>query len=329
MAAEPRAAVDKPPAIFLMGPTASGKTGLAMALRSHLPCDIVSVDSTQVYRGLDIGSAKPDAAELAAHPHRLIDIRDPAEPYSVAEFRRDALREMAAISAAGRIPLLVGGTMLYFRSLLDGLAEVPAVDPAIRSDLERRAALSGWPALHEELCRCDPATAARLHPNHSQRICRALEVYLSTGVPLSQWQAQQQATALPYNVTQIAIKGLERPHLHARIEQRFDAMLAAGLVEEVRGLRARGDLSEALPAIRAVGYRQVWRHLQGNTDAATMRQEALAATRQLAKRQLTWLRGWQPAAHTIGTEPEALRVVLQACGGMANYFDNPRGPHPV
>lgn len=302
-----------------MGPTASGKTALALDICQHLNCDIISVDSTQVYRGLDIGSAKPSAAEQAAHPHRLIDICDPAQAYSVAEFRRDALREMDEIAAAGRVPLLVGGSMLYFRALLDGLAEIPPVDAAIRQDLERRAAAQGWPALHAELERCDPEAAARIHPNHSQRIGRALEVYLGTGVPLSRWQSQQNATPLPYAVSQLALLPADRALLHQRIEQRFDAMLSAGLVEEVRALMQRGDLSPELPALRAVGYRQVWAMLAGELDAAQMREQALAATRQLAKRQLTWLRGWTPK--TIELDQNiSINPVLQALGAEIDNY---------
>jgi tRNA dimethylallyltransferase len=280
----------RPLAVFLMGPTASGKTALACALAERFPLEIVSVDSALVYRGLDIGAAKPDAATLARFPHRLIDLRDPADAYSAAEFRIDAEREMAAITAAGQVPLLVGGTGLYFRALQKGLSNLPEADPALRARLNAEAATVGWAAMHERLERVDPAAAARIHATDAQRIQRALEVIALTGRPLS---AQQKGGRgkFPYRVLKLALIPVERVKLHARIAERLDAMLAAGLVEEVTRLRARGDLRAELPALRAVGYRQTWEHLEGEFDLAELRNRAVFATRQLAKRQLTWLRG--------------------------------------
>ncbi len=281
-----------------MGPTASGKTRLAFELCDRLNAEIISVDSALVYRGLDIGSAKPTAEELALYPHALVDIRDPAQPYTAAEFRRDALAAMQDISARGKLPLLVGGTMLYFKALIEGLVELPAIDPAIREDIERQASIRGWPALHAELAACDPITAASLHPNHSQRIGRALEVYRGTGRALSQWQSEQQEQVLAYRLFQVAVAPVDRALLHQRIEQRLNTMFASGFLAEVEKLYARGDLDRNLPAIRAVGYRQAWEYLSGEIDETTMRAKALAATRQLAKRQFTWLRKW-PDLHWL------------------------------
>ncbi|MBK9426657.1 MAG: tRNA (adenosine(37)-N6)-dimethylallyltransferase MiaA [Gammaproteobacteria bacterium] len=291
------APTDRPRALAIAGPTASGKTALALALRERAPVEIISVDSAQVYVGMDIGTAKPDAATLARAPHRLIDIRDPAIPYSAAEFVVDARREMAAITAADRIPLLVGGTMLYFHLLIEGMAKLPAANPELRAELAAAAARHGWPHLHAELARVDPETAAQLHPRHSQRIQRALEVYRATGQPLSRLLGAQREgqgiapIAADYNLTMVALLPPSRDLLHQRIAQRFETMLAAGLVAEVRALYERGDLNPDLPSIRAAGYRQVWAHLAGECDAATMAAQGIAATRQLAKRQLTWLRG--------------------------------------
>ncbi len=273
-----------------MGPTASGKTELAVRLVETFPCDIVSVDSALVYREMNIGTAKPDAALLRRAPHRLIDFLDPSESYSAAQFRADALREMAAITQAGRIPLLVGGTLLYFRALFRGLSALPSADAAVRAELEADAAARGWPALHAELAAVDPATAGRLHPHDAQRIQRALEVYRLTGRPLSALQTGGGAV-LPYRWLKLALAPAERAELHRRIGARFEAMLAAGLLDEVRQLYERGDLTPAHPAMRAVGYRQLWQHLAGELDLATASQRAVAATRQYAKRQLTWLRG--------------------------------------
>lgn len=290
-----------PPAIFLMGPTASGKTDLAIALSQRLPCELISVDSALVYRGLDIGSAKPDPGTLARYPHALVDICEPSEAYSAANFRRDALAEMRRISAAGRIPLLVGGTMLYFKALLEGLADMPSASPAVRAEINALAADRGWPAVHAELARVDPLSAARIHPNHSQRLSRALEVYRVSGKPMSQLQAEQGQVALPYTVFQFAIAPGQRSVLHNRIALRLQQMFGNGFVDEVRGLMARGDLHADLPAVRAVGYRQVWQHLQGEFDLETAYERALIASRQLAKRQLTWLRGW-PDLHWVDSE---------------------------
>jgi len=281
---------ERPLAIFLMGPTASGKTALACALAEQFPLDIVSVDSALVYRGLDIGAAKPDAATLGKFPHRLIDLRDPAEPYSAAEFRVDAEREMAAIAATGRVPLLVGGTGLYFRALQKGLSELPDADPALRARLNAEGESIGWAALHDRLAKLDPLAAERIRPTDPQRIQRALEVIALTGRPLSEQQTGGRRR-FPYRVLKLALIPADRTTLHARIGERLDAMLAAGLVEEVRNLRARRDLRAELPAMRAVGYRQAWQHLEGEFGLAELRNRAVFATRQLAKRQLTWLRG--------------------------------------
>ncbi len=287
---------DKPLAISLMGPTASGKTGLAIELRKHLPVELINVDSTQVYRHLNIGSAKPDAETLAKDPHRLLDIRDPSEVYSAAEFLADARREMAEISAAGRIPLLVGGSMMYFKVLQEGLSQLPEADQKIRHDLEQRAAKQGWPSLHAELQAVDPQTASRLHPNHSQRIQRALEVYQLTGEPMSALQAESVGgLSQQYDFRQIALIPQNRSLLHQRIEQRFEAMMALGFAEEVQGLYERGDLHVNLPAIRSVGYRQLWDYCAGDYSLQDAVEKALIATRQLAKRQLTWLRNWPQA----------------------------------
>ena len=280
----------RPPAVFLMGPTASGKTALACALRERFAVELVSVDSALVYRGLDIGAAKPDAATLARHPHALLDLRDPAEPYSAADFRADALAAMARIQAQGRVPLLVGGTGLYFRALQRGLSALPDAAPGIRARLAGEAAVHGWPALHARLATLDPVAAARIGPNDAQRLQRALEVIELTGRPLSGQQTGGSGERFPWRVLKLALLPADRGELHARIEQRFDAMLAAGFLDEVRALRARGDLDPDLPALRAVGYRQAWEHLDGITDTATFRDKGIFATRQLAKRQITWLR---------------------------------------
>jgi len=289
-----------PPAICLMGPTACGKTRVAVALAQEFPVEIISVDSALVYRGLDIGAGKPDAATLARAPHRLIDIRDPAEPYSAAAFRTDALREMREILARGKIPLLVGGTMLYFKALRDGLADLPAADPAVRSQILALAAAEGWPAVHARLANVDPVAARRIHPNDPQRLQRALEVHALSGRSLSELhdaQLSDPAAELPCKLVFLALLP-ERAALHEVIARRFDAMLKAGLLAEVAALRARGDLHPGLPAIRSVGYRQVWEYLDGLYGHDVMVEKAVAATRQLAKRQHTWLRGW-PALHEL------------------------------
>ncbi len=274
-----------------MGPTASGKTALAVALVERFPLEILSVDSALVYRGMDVGTAKPDAATLARAPHHLLDIRDPTESYSAAAFRDDALRLMADITARGRVPLLVGGTMLYFRALLKGLDDLPRADAATRQAIEADAAQRGWPALHADLAQVDPPTAARLAPNDSQRIGRALEIVRLTGTPMSALLDRGQ-TDLPYRVLQLALIPSDRAVLHRRIAERFDAMLAAGLLDEVQTLRRTYALTPDLPAMRAVGYRQAWAHLEGEISGAELREQGIAATRQLAKRQLTWLRAW-------------------------------------
>lgn len=277
-----------------MGPTACGKTAVAAELVQSLPFSIISVDSALVYKGLDIGSGKPDAALLARAPHRLIDIRDPAEPYSAADFRRDALQAIEEVQQEGRIPLLVGGTMLYFKVLRDGLASMPAATPEIRARILEQARVQGWPALHQRLQQVDPEAAARIHPNDPQRLQRALEVHESSGQALTALHRDNhQSPTLPFQLIFLGMIPQDRKALHAQIERRFHNMLEQGLVEEVRRLRARGDLDASLPAIRAVGYRQVWEYLEGQTDHATMVSKALAATRQLAKRQLTWLRSWR------------------------------------
>ncbi|MBL6820880.1 MAG: tRNA (adenosine(37)-N6)-dimethylallyltransferase MiaA [Luminiphilus sp.] len=268
-----------------MGPTASGKSALAEQLAETFDGELISVDSALVYRGLSIGAAKPD------YPHHLIHIRDPADPYTAADFARDAAQCIRAVRDRGRQPILVGGSMLYFRALIQGLDEVPAIAPEIRADIEAEAQAKGWPALHAQLAEVDPATAERLHPNHSQRICRALEVYRETGTPLSEWQGGQTLSSVA-GFECIALCPEDRSVLHQRITKRLSDMFDAGLVDEVRALRARGDLHTDLPAVRAIGYRQVWEHLAGQTDLADCREKVLAATRQLAKRQLTWLRSW-------------------------------------
>jgi len=291
-----------PPAIFLMGPTAAGKTDLAIELTKVLPCELISVDSALVYRGMDIGTAKPSKALLAEFPHRLIDILDPAEAYSAADFRRDALQAMGEITARGKIPLLVGGTMLYYKALIDGLADMPAADPQVRAQIEEEAARLGWQALHEQLAAIDPESAARIHPNDPQRLSRALEVYRVSGQSMTALRQRQSAQTteaaasglqqLPYTVANLAIAPANRQVLHRRIEQRFTLMLEQGFIDEVVALRERSDLHAGLPSIRAVGYRQVWDYLDGKLTSAEMRERGIIATRQLAKRQFTWLRSW-------------------------------------
>ena len=290
-----------PPAIFLMGPTAAGKTDLALELARSLPCELISVDSALIYRGMDIGTAKPEKSVLAEFPHRLIDIRDPLEAYSAAEFRADALAAMAEITSRGKIPLLVGGTMLYYKALLEGLADMPSADEGVRREIEAQAAAQGWAAVHAELARVDPQSAARIHPNDPQRLTRALEVWRVSGLSMSEHRLRQQQNAgletpgggqFPYTVAQLAIAPLERQVLHERIARRFQLMLEQGFIEEVETLRRRGDLHAALPSIRAVGYRQAWDYLDGRLTHDEMVERGIIATRQLAKRQFTWLRGW-------------------------------------
>ena len=311
-----------PPAIFLMGPTASGKTDLALNLCERLPCDIVSVDSAMIYRDMNVGTAKPSAEELARAPHRLIDILDPAETYSAAQFREDALTEMTRIAEEGRIPLLVGGTMLYFRTLLQGMADLPEADPQLRRELTEEAMTAGWPALHERLATLDPEAARGIHPNNHQRLLRALEVVLKSGRPISrQWRettpghntyGQGDArAALPYTVVQIALFPTDRSQLHEQISRRFAQMLDRGLVEEVKALRMRGDLHLDMPSMRCVGYRQVWEYLEGLYDRVELEARGAAATRQLAKRQLTWLRGWPDLSCIDPYEQNALTEALK------------------
>lgn len=302
-----------PPAIFLMGPTASGKSDLALALVQRLPCEIISVDSAMVYRGMDIGTAKPERAVREAVPHHLIDIRDPSEPYSAAQFRADALRVMAGITRAGRIPLLVGGTGLYFRALERGLSALPGADPAVRVRLGAEGEAQGWAALHARLAEVDPAAAARIHPNDPQRIQRALEVYELSGVPMSTLQTGGDGERFPYAPLKLVLSPPERERLHVRIAGRFRRMLEEGLVDEVRALYERGDLDPALPSLRAVGYRQVWQFLAGEIDCDEMERRAIIATRQFAKRQLTWLRA-EPDARWFDSEAaDLLATVLKYC----------------
>jgi tRNA dimethylallyltransferase len=291
-----------PPAIFLMGPTAAGKTDLAIELTKVLPCELISVDSALVYRGMDIGTAKPSTELLAEFPHRLIDILDPVQSYSAAEFRADALVAMADITARGNIPLLVGGTMLYFKALQEGLADMPPADASVRAQLEAEAVALGWQGLHDQLAEVDPVSAARIHPNDPQRLIRALEVYRVSGLSMTAHREEQTAQStdaaasgrhqLPYTVANLAIAPADRHVLHDRIAQRFVHMLEQGFVDEVLALRARGDLHAGLSSMRAVGYRQVWDHLDGKLTLDQMQERGVIATRQLAKRQFTWLRSW-------------------------------------
>jgi tRNA dimethylallyltransferase len=301
----------RPPAIFLMGPTASGKTELACALAERFPLDLVSVDSALVYRGLDIGTAKPDAATLARFPHRLIDIRDPGQPYSAAQFRKDALAAMREIGARGRVPLLVGGTGLYFRALELGLSSLPGADPSTRERLAGEALAAGWASLHARLARIDPEAAARIRPGDAQRIQRALEVIELSGRPLSKQQGGLRSR-LPWRVLKLCLYPVDRAVLHARIARRFDAMLAAGFLDEVRRLRDRypaGIVDRDLPAWRTVGYRQALEHLDQGFDAAELRDRVVFATRQLAKRQITWLRSELDARRF---DPERSDLVARA-----------------
>ncbi len=302
-----------PLVICLAGPTAAGKSASTLALAERWPLEIVNVDSATIYRGMDIGTAKPSAAEQALVPQHLLDILDPAQSYSAAEFRADALRLIGEITARGRIPLLAGGTMMYYKALRDGLDDLPQADPALRAELEARAARDGWPALHAELARLDPVTAARLAPNDSQRIQRALEICQLSGQPMSALLGRQRAAAgeADNRYLTISLEPSERAALHARIEQRFDAMLANGLLDEVRGLHARADLHPGLPSVRCVGYRQMWAHLDGEISLEEAREQGIAATRQLAKRQITWLRA----------QPERVIVDCLAADAVAQTID--------
>ena len=310
-----------------MGPTAAGKTDLAIELTRVLPCELISVDSALVYRGMDIGTAKPSKEVLAAHPHRLIDILDPAESYSAADFRRDALQAMAEITARGNIPLLVGGTMLYYKALLDGLADMPAADAQVRAQLEAQADAFGLAELHRQLAEVDPESAARIHPNDPQRLIRALEVYRVSGESMTAHRQRQFAESLaadaggqghlPYTVASLAIAPTDRHILHQRIASRFSQMLEQGFVDEVRELRARSDLHAGLPSIRAVGYRQVWEYLDGKLSEAEMRERGIIATRQLAKRQFTWLRGWSDIHWLDSLACDNLSRTLQYLGTVS------------
>ena len=310
----------RPLVLLLMGPTASGKTDLAIELAKALNGELISVDSALVYCGLDIGSAKHD------YPHQLIDIRDPATPYSEADFVADAVPLVEHIVARGKVPILVGGTMLYFKALLEGLNEMPCADPGMRAQIEHEAKCQGWPALHAKLQEVDPVSAARIHPNHSQRLARALEVYRTSGKPMSAWQSHQQTSPLPaerYRLLPLGLCPQDRSVLHERIALRFAHMMTAGFLEEVRQLHERGDLNADMPAIRAVGYRQLWAYLDGATSLEEAVERGIAATRQLAKRQLTWLRKW-PDLAWISTDCEGnvLHSDLSDSKGMS-FVQNP------
>lgn len=309
-------------AVLLLGPTACGKTALALRLAEEIPLEIVSIDSAQVYRGMDIGTAKPSREERARVPHHLIDLRDPAEPYSAADFVRDATAAIAAIRARGKLALVVGGTMLYAKALREGLSALPSADREVRARIEARARAIGWPALHAELARVDATTAARLAPNDSQRIQRALEVFELTGVPMSQLLAATERP--PLALRTIALVPTDRAELHQRIERRFDAMLAAGFLDEVRALMARGDLNPDFPALRAVGYRQAWEHLARGTPRAEFRAAAIAATRRLAKRQLTWLRSMRNATVLDPFAPDSSARLHSLLAGLVAWPTEPR-----
>ncbi len=295
-----------------MGPTAAGKTALALELVKQKPFQIISVDSAQVYRGMDIGSGKPDQQTLALAPHRLIDILDPSQAYSASDFRRDAIAEIEQVVAQGQLPLLVGGTMLYFKVLRDGLADMPHADSQIRSEIENLAEREGWEAVHSWLTQVDPEAAGRVHPNDPQRLQRALEVFLVSGKTMTQFHAEEKAgrpgpdQMLPFNLHFLAIQPEQRDVLHKQIELRFRQMLEQGLVEEVQDLYQRDDLHPLLPSIKSVGYRQVWQYLAGDLSYDGMVEKSIIATRQLAKRQLTWLRSWENLEN-LG-DPSALSV---------------------
>lgn len=281
------------PVVFLMGPTASGKTDLAMKLYDHMPCEIVSVDSAMIYKGMDIGTAKPDHEMLARYPHRLIDICDPSEAYSAAEFRMDALKQIEEIRSAGKVPILTGGTMLYFHALKNGLANLPEADAAVRERLLQEAEAEGWAAMHARLAEVDPESAKRLNPNDAQRLQRALEVYEITGRSMTDLWAEQEKQKPDFPIVSLAVMPQDRSELHDRIARRFDIMLEQGFVDEVRALWDRGDLDLQMPSVRCVGYRQVWEYFAGTWDYDAMKFKGVVATRQLAKRQVTWLRSWE------------------------------------
>ncbi len=303
--------------ICLAGPTASGKSAASMALAQRWPIEIIVMDSATIYRGMDIGTAKPTAEERARVPHHLLDIRDPAQAYSAAEFARDAAALARDIRARGRIPLLCGGTMLYYKALREGLNDLPEADPEIRRQLDAQAFERGWPALHAELARVDPVTAARLAPHDSQRLQRALEIWHSSGRPMSDWLAQPPVPVLPgWRFETISLEPSDRAVLHARIARRYQAMIAAGLLDEVRGLHARADLHPGLPSIRCVGYRQLWDHLDGRISLDQAIEQAIAATRQLAKRQITWLRSLTQRIHVDCLSDRAAAEITRHCARM-------------
>lgn len=317
-----------PTVICLMGPTAAGKTDMALHLAEYLPCELISVDSALVYRGMDIGTAKPDAATLARYPHHLVDILDPAEAYSAARFRHDAQALITDIISRGRIPLLVGGTMLYYKALAGGLAQMPAADPLVRQRIESMALASGWEAVHAELAKVDPTAAARIHPNDPQRIQRAYEVFLLSGIPLTDWHTRQalenaesRATGganMSYTTRYVAVAPRERHILHERIALRFSLMLEQGFLAEVEALHGRGDLDVSMPSVRAVGYRQAWDYLEGKLSRDEMVERGVIATRQLAKRQFTWLRGWHEDIEWFDSlDPERSDKLLKYLGSIA------------
>ncbi|MEO6800928.1 MAG: tRNA (adenosine(37)-N6)-dimethylallyltransferase MiaA [Rhodanobacter sp.] len=309
----------RPLAIFLMGPTASGKTALACQLSDRFALDLISVDSALVYRGMSIGTAKPDPATLARYPHALLDIRDPAQPYSAADFSVDALSQMRQVSQRGRVPLLVGGTGLYFRALQHGLSDLPEADPSTRARLAAEARRVGWPAMHARLAQLDSVAASRIASKDTQRLQRALEVFELTGRPLSELQqVRRSPTRFPWRVLKLALLPADRERLHARIARRFDAMLDEGFLDEVRALRVREDLHADLPSIRAVGYRQAWEHLDGLCDAAHFRERAISSTRQLAKRQITWLRSDHGARMF---EPDQPALLERATTALRLFLD--------
>lgn len=307
--------IENPPVVFLMGPTASGKTDLAMKLYDTLPCEIVSVDSAMIYKGMDIGTATPDQETLERYPHHLIDICDPLEAYSAAEFRSDALELIQKFRAEGKVPVLTGGTMLYFHALKNGLANLPEADPVVRQRLLEEAEDKGWPHMHAKLAKVDPESAERLNPNDSQRLQRALEVYEVSGRSMTALWAEQEKQKPEFPIISLAVMPNDRAELHQRIEKRFDIMLEQGFIDEVRELWARGDLDLQMPSVRCVGYRQVWEYFAGNWDYETMRFKGIVATRQLAKRQVTWLRSWENLTWMDTHDPKLLANALKLVGG--------------
>jgi tRNA dimethylallyltransferase len=311
---------NKPAAVLLMGPTASGKTALSVAMAQAMNAEIISVDSALVFKAMDIGTAKPTEAECGGIVHHLIDILDPSEAFSTGQFRNRALELMADITARGKLPILAGGTMLYFSALTQGLAQLPEADPEIRQRLDQQLQAIGKQAMHERLAAVDPVAAARIHMNDPQRVQRALEVYEISGKPLTSFFQADEGEDLPYAYTKIIIEPKQRHSLHDKIAERFKLMLAQGLIDEVEALRQRGDLDESMPSIRCVGYRQVWSYLQGEYDFAEMQEKGIAATRQLAKRQLTWLRKEQPDLRLFSEDGDLLAQVLNYCRQQANGF---------